>query len=328
MQFLMVLWGGDLLWSALPVMKEDSCGYCLVNNVALCARAALAKGVSRVLIVDWDVHHGQGTQREFYDDNRVLYVSIHRYEHGGWRPNLRESNFDHIGSGPGVGYNCNIPLNKVGMTDMDYLSAWHLVVLPLAVEFEPQLVLVSAGFDPALGCPEGEQRVSPATFAHLLHSLQAFAGSRVLALLEGGYFLPSLVESAALTLRQLLGSPCPRIPDKQEPVSLEMEDSIRGVQVCLAPYWKCFNHLEGTPFPEQRWEGPTEAESAPFDIMSPTPPREEAEERDFGQQVSKLVAETCLNKPQFKLAIDSKGFRCCQGKQRQLSQRTWKMLLK
>merc|ERR550532_75468 len=98
-------------------MKENSCGYCLVNNVALCARAALARGVSRVLIVDWDVHHGQGTQREFYGDNRVLYVSIHRYEHGGWWPNLRESNFDHVGAGPGVGYNCNIPLNKVGMTD-------------------------------------------------------------------------------------------------------------------------------------------------------------------------------------------------------------------
>ena len=103
------------------------------------------------------------------------------------------------------------------MTDSDYLSAFHQVVLPLAAEFQPQLVLVSAGFDPALGCPEGEQRVSklcswhespsqvpkellevtftqvsPATFAHLLHSLQPFAGGRVLALLEGGYFLPSL----------------------------------------------------------------------------------------------------------------------------------------
>jgi len=88
---------------------------------------------------------------------------------------------------------------------------------------------------------------------------------------------------------------------------LEMEESIRGVQTCLAPYWGCFNHLEGTPLPEQRWEGPIEAERPPFDIMSPTPPREEAEERDFRQQVSELAAKTCLRKPQFKLAIDPKS---------------------
>merc|ERR1719209_2501288 len=81
------------------------------------------------------------------------------------------------------GLTCVIPIlttsGQVGMTDSDYLSAFHQVVLPLAVEFQPELVLVSAGFDPALGCPEGEQRVSPATFAHLLHSLQPFAGGRV-----------------------------------------------------------------------------------------------------------------------------------------------------
>ena len=153
-------------------MRADSCGYCYVNNVAIAARTALKLGVERILIVDWDVHHGQGTQREFYSDNRVMYVSIHRFEYGAWWPNLQESNYDHIGSGDGTGYNINIPLNRIGNTDSDYLAAWHRVVLPAATEFSPQLILISAGFDPAIGCPEGEQEVSPACFAHFTHSLQ------------------------------------------------------------------------------------------------------------------------------------------------------------
>lgn len=81
----------------------------------------------RVLIVDWDVHHGQGTQFSFYDDPRVLYFSIHRYEHGSFWPELRESNWDCIGKGPGTGYNINVPLNKVGMENWDYAAIFHQV---------------------------------------------------------------------------------------------------------------------------------------------------------------------------------------------------------
>ena len=153
-------------------MRADSCGYCYLNNVALATRAALNKGVERVLIVDWDVHHGQGTQREFYSDSRVLYISIHRFESGGWWPNLAESDYGSVGEGDGAGYNINIPLNTTGNTDSDYLAAWHGVVLPAAAEYSPQLVIISAGYDPAIGCPEGEQEVSPACFAHFTHSLQ------------------------------------------------------------------------------------------------------------------------------------------------------------
>ena len=117
----------------------------------------------------------QGTQKQFYDDPRVMYVSIHRYEQGFWWPNLQESNYDHIGTGPGAGYNVNIPLNVTGNGDTEYLHAWHQVVLPVAYEYQPHLVLISAGYDPAIGCPEGEQRVSPACFAHFTHSLMALA---------------------------------------------------------------------------------------------------------------------------------------------------------
>jgi len=258
-----------------------------------------------ILIMDWDAHHGQGTQREFYEDNSVLYISIHRYIHGSQWPNLRESDFDRIGAESGVGFNCNIPLNKVGMTDADYLAAWHQVVLPLAAEFQPDLVLVSAGFDPALGCPEGEQRVSPSTFAHMAHSLAGLANGRIVALLEGGYFLPSLAEGAALTLRQLLGATCPKMPKLGDEVSQEMKASIKGVQTALSPYWRCFNHLMGNPLPQTRWDGPVEEKIPPYNIMSTARPRGEEEGRKFTLQVAQLVADTPLESPPGTLAINA-----------------------
>ena len=94
----------------------------------------IALQINRILVVDYDVHHGQGTQRMFYDDPRVLYFSIHRYEHGTFWPNLRESDFDFIGEGNGLGYNFNLPLNKTGMTNADYLAIWQQILLPVAAE--------------------------------------------------------------------------------------------------------------------------------------------------------------------------------------------------
>lgn len=88
----------------------------------------------RILIVDYDVHHGQGTQRMFYNDPRVLYFSIHRYEYGTFWPNLRESDFDCIGEDKGIGYNFNVPLNKTGMTNADYLAIWQQILIPVASE--------------------------------------------------------------------------------------------------------------------------------------------------------------------------------------------------
>lgn len=116
-------------------MKAEFNGYCFFNNVAVAAQRALDAGTAkRILIVDWDVHHGQATQRAFYDDPRVLYFSIHRYEHGTFWPNLRESDFDWVGEAAGVGYNFNVPLNAIGMTNGDYLAIWQQLLMPVAVE--------------------------------------------------------------------------------------------------------------------------------------------------------------------------------------------------
>ena len=106
--------------------KNDLCGFSLFNSVAIAARHTLSNlNVAKVLIVDFDVHHGQGTQYEFYDDPRVLYASIHRHDYGKYWPHLRESDFDHVGLDAGKGFNLNIPLNSKDLEDADYLAIFH-----------------------------------------------------------------------------------------------------------------------------------------------------------------------------------------------------------
>ncbi|XP_025108322.1 histone deacetylase 6-like isoform X1 [Pomacea canaliculata] len=193
-------------------MAEEFSGYCYFNNIAITTHIALKKyNLERILIVDWDVHHGQGTQFAFYDDPRVLFFSIHRFEHGEEWPHLRESDYDYIGQGKGKGFNVNVPLNEIGCDNSDYLAIMFNVLLPLAYEFQPQLVLVSAGYDSAVGCPEGQMTVTPACFAHFVNLLKTLAGGKIVLLLEGGYCVRTLAEASALSLRALLGDPTPNI---------------------------------------------------------------------------------------------------------------------
>ena len=152
-------------------MASTPCGFCGFNNAVVAAHAALESGAKRVLIVDFDLHHGQGTQQAFYSDPRVVYMSVHRYEKGAYWPHLRESNFDFIGENKGKGFNVNVALNSIGCGPTDYLAIFQTVFLPIAIEFQPDLVLVSAGYDAAIGCPEGEMMVTPATYPHLLHQV-------------------------------------------------------------------------------------------------------------------------------------------------------------
>ncbi|XP_059616905.1 histone deacetylase 6 isoform X2 [Phlebotomus argentipes] len=221
-------------------MKAEFNGYCFFNNVAIAAAEVLASGAAeRVLIVDWDIHHGQGTQRMFYDDPRVLYFSVHRFEHGQFWPNLRESDFDCVGAGAGRGFNVNLPLNQTGMTDADYLAIFQQILLPMAIEFAPNLVIVSAGFDSALGDEKGEMEITPAGYAHLLSPLMSLAAGKVAVILEGGYCLRSLAEGAALTLKTLLGDPCPNL----QPLTAPCESVQESILNCISvhrPFWRCF----------------------------------------------------------------------------------------
>uniref|UniRef100_A0A672M3C1 Histone deacetylase domain-containing protein n=1 Tax=Sinocyclocheilus grahami TaxID=75366 RepID=A0A672M3C1_SINGR len=164
-------------------------GFCVFNNVAIAALHAKKNyNLNRVLIVDWDIHHGQGVQYCFEEDPSVLYFSWHRYENQTFWPNLPESDYTSVGKGKGRGFNINLPWNKVGMTNSEYLAAFFHVLLPVAYEFDPELVLVSAGFDSAIGDPEGEMCAIPEIFAHLTQLLMPLAAGKMCVVLEGESF--------------------------------------------------------------------------------------------------------------------------------------------
>ena len=202
---------------------DHAMGFCLFNNVAIAARAAQArretgggrretksggKGArssgARILIVDWDLHHGNGTQHTFQDDPGVLYFSTHQFP---FYPGTGLVN--EIGGPKARGRTINVPW-PAGMGDADYLAAFDRVLLPVARAFAPDLVLVSAGFDAAEGDPLGSMRISPAGYAAMTARLLALASGRLVLALEGGYALDAIAASAAACLRVLLGAPAPK----------------------------------------------------------------------------------------------------------------------
>ncbi|NXO77706.1 HDA10 deacetylase, partial [Sitta europaea] len=218
--------------------RNTANGFCLFNNVAIAAEYAKLKyGLQRILIVDWDVHHGQGTQYIFEEDPSVLYFSWHRYEHQEFWPSLKESDYDAVGLGKGKGFNINLPWNKVGMGNSDYLAAFFHVLLPMAFEFDPKLVIVSSGYDSGIGDPEGQMNATPEVFAHLTHFLMQLANGKLCVILEGGYHLKSLGESVCMTVKTLLGDPVPLITGEMAPC-LSAVESIQNVRAAHKPYWK------------------------------------------------------------------------------------------
>jgi acetoin utilization deacetylase AcuC-like enzyme len=178
---------------------DHAMGFCLFNNVAVAARAAQRSGARRVLIVDWDVHHGNGTQNTFWDDQDVLYFSTHQYPFYPGTGAIGET-----GGPTARGRNVNVPW-PAGMGDAEYLAAFDRVLLPISRAFSPDLVLVSAGFDAAAGDLLGGMRISPAGYAAMTARLLPLAGGRLVLALEGGYNLHAIAASAAACLRVLLG---------------------------------------------------------------------------------------------------------------------------
>ncbi|XP_061591691.1 histone deacetylase 6 isoform X2 [Cololabis saira] len=255
---------------------DEANGFCVFNNVAIAARYAQSKhAASRVLIVDWDVHHGQGIQYLFQDDPRVLYFSIHRYEQASFWPHLPESDSSFVGSGRATGKTINLPWNKTGMTDADYITAFQQVLLPVAYEFQPDLVLVSAGFDAAAGDPKGEMCVNPQCFHILTHMLMSLAEGRLVLTLEGGYNLQATAEGSAACVRALLGGACPPLNTPTVPCDSALE-SISQTISAVCPHWSRLQVLEGGALAAgddviraaNNDERKTEAEPAPFIAMT------------------------------------------------------------
>jgi len=185
---------------------DRAMGFCLYNNVAVAARAVQAGGAApKVLIVDWDLHHGNGTQHTFWEDPSVLYLSTHQFP---FYPGTGA--IDEIGAGAGRGFTVNVPWPG-GMGDPEYLAAFDRVLLPIARDFAPDLTLVSAGFDAADGDPLGSMRLSPAGYAAMTSRLLSLSKGRVVLALEGGYNLDAISRSAAACLRVLLGEDPPAL---------------------------------------------------------------------------------------------------------------------
>jgi acetoin utilization deacetylase AcuC-like enzyme len=177
-------------------------GFCLLNHVAIAAAHAQSRGLERIAVVDWDVHHGNGTQEIFWRDPRVLYVSTHQFP---WYPGTGA--VDEIGENEGRGYTVNVPL-AAGGGDAVYASAFERIVLPVVESFAPELVLVSAGFDASARDPLGQMDLSPDAFGWMAQRLSQIASGsaqgRIALVLEGGYDLVALEAGIAKAIDGLV----------------------------------------------------------------------------------------------------------------------------
>jgi acetoin utilization deacetylase AcuC-like enzyme len=183
-------------------------GFCLLNNVAVAAMHARARGVERVLIVDFDVHHGNGTQESFYADPNIAFVSLHQFPFYPGSGDARE-----VGSGDGRGFTVNVPLSA-GADDDVYAAAFSRIVAPIASEYAPNLVLLSAGFDAHAADPLAEMRLSAWGYGTLMTTLvTALAADTPIGMvLEGGYDLAALEASLTAALDALVGAEPPPPP--------------------------------------------------------------------------------------------------------------------
>ncbi|KAG2305569.1 hypothetical protein Bca52824_034220 [Brassica carinata] len=162
--------------------EDEAMGFCLFNNVAVAASYLLNErpelGIRRILIADWDVHHGNGTQKMFWKDPHVLVFSAHRHGGGSFYPTGDDGDYDKVGEGPGE-----------GKMYADYLAVWDHILIPVTKEFKPDIILLSAGFDAATGDPLGSCLVTPYGYSVMLKKLMEFAQGKIVMALEGGYNL-------------------------------------------------------------------------------------------------------------------------------------------
>ncbi|XP_051562022.1 histone deacetylase 4-like isoform X3 [Myxocyprinus asiaticus] len=227
-------------------------GFCYFNSVAIAAKLLQQRlNVRRILIVDWDVHHGNGTQQAFYDDPNVLYISLHRYDDGNFFPGSGAP--EEVGSGSGVGFNVNVAFTgglEPPMGDAEYLAAFRTVVMPIADEFAPDIVLVSAGFDAVDGHPPplGGYKLTSRCLGHLTKQLMGLAGGHVVLALEGGHDLRAICDASEACVSALLDI-------ELEPLSAELlkqrpnENAVNTIEKVLeihSQYWRSVQRFKSS----------------------------------------------------------------------------------
>ena len=213
--------------------RSRAMGFCFFNSVAVAAAHARARGLARVAIVAYDVHHGNGTQWRFYDDPAVLFVSSHQFP---FYPGTGAA--DEIGTGPGRGFTVNLPLSA-GATDDDYERVYDAIAWPIVRAFKPELILLSAGFDAHADDPLGGMRLTAAAFGRLTAALAAIAdeccGGRLVAATEGGYDLAALADSLRAAIAALDG----RAPAAaaERTATPRADAAIKAVRPHLSKFW-------------------------------------------------------------------------------------------
>jgi acetoin utilization deacetylase AcuC-like enzyme len=216
--------------------RDRAMGFCLYNSVAAAAAHALTLGLERVVIMDYDVHHGNGTQWIFYEDPRVLYVSTHQYP---FYPGTGAAS--DVGRDKGAGFTLNVPL-EAGSTDGDYDEVFKALVIPVIDQFRPELLLVSAGFDAHERDPLARMRVSTAGYARLTQSLCEAADrhchGRVVAITEGGYDLTALKNCLESAIAVLDGASMPTPAEPPRAATDRSRLAIAQVRSAHAKYWK------------------------------------------------------------------------------------------
>jgi acetoin utilization deacetylase AcuC-like enzyme len=216
--------------------RARAMGFCLFNNIAVAAAHARARGLARVAIVDYDVHHGNGTQWSFYDDPSVLFVSSHQFP---FYPGTGDAAA--TGTGAGTGYTVNLPV-EAGGTDADFERLYGGVVVPVLRQFRPELILISAGFDAHVDDPLGGMRLSTDQLGRLTALIADVADEccrgRVVAVTEGGYDLRALAACLRIAARVLEGELSLDRTARPEGAAPRAEATIAAVRPHLAKYWK------------------------------------------------------------------------------------------
>ncbi len=216
--------------------RDRAMGFCLYNNVAVAAAHARAHGAARVAIVDYDVHHGNGTQHIFQADPAVLYVSTHQYPYYPGTGAAAE-----IGTGAGRGFTVNLPL-AAGAVVEDFQAAFDGMVLPVLRQFAPDVLLISAGFDAHADDPLGGLRLTADAFGAMTKALRGVAeeccSGRIVAITEGGYDLRALAASLDSAIAALHGPYSAPVWPRSDAVSSRGSDAVREATAALRPFWR------------------------------------------------------------------------------------------